>query len=151
MLQSPNTDFTFMKVVLHFYKTIFRLLKETDACSGESVKELFRMNPLLERCLKSLSFSKSAIESFLRVPENNLISHCYVNASWDVCPKYLVFLISNYWSDAENHVEVSLPSISTFLPEEMRLQISELVNGRYPDLRLLKAIVRYDYPFASRK
>lgn len=98
VVSSPDS-FDLIKIILHAYKTIFRLLPKVKTCDKNAVKELFRLNKIIETCFSN-KLSLNAIETLLQQKDDRFqLSHYYALTSWEISGNYLVFLLCNYWKD----------------------------------------------------
>ncbi|KAG8192039.1 hypothetical protein JTE90_025305 [Oedothorax gibbosus] len=157
MLQSSSTSIHFVKIILHFYKTTLRLINNFNKCNGECIKELFRMNVLLEACFSKEALLE-AISSSLESRGKFFIDHSYLTTSWEIDTSYLLVLLFNYWRDAKDRFYEHLDGISLIMQHvdykfksKLRPVFKECFDEKAdPDLELLKAMIHYDYPFASR-
>ncbi|CAL1296100.1 unnamed protein product, partial [Larinioides sclopetarius] len=160
-LISSLDHFEFIKILLHAYKTIFRLLCKVKTCEKDVVKELFRLNKVLGSCCSEKQ-SLDAIETVLqRKNEQIPLGHYYAVTSWEISANYLVFLLCNYWGDVLELVskEASFFSLEEHLPPSSEKELLKSLcpffktkfekdDGNY--ILSLRIIITLHYPCATR-
>lgn len=157
---SCRVNFYYNKIILHAYKTIFKLLRKLKTSEKNVVRELFLLNTLLKQCCFEKE-SKGVIKSYKKGEMVSLM-HYYSNASWKITEDYLLFILCSYWNDTlkilsdvdtapcaslaehfpSNEEKSRLISICSFYADEF-----EEDDGY--DVNYLKSIIIYNYPCAT--
>ncbi|GFW98743.1 uncharacterized protein TNCV_2251061 [Trichonephila clavipes] len=148
------------KVILHAYKTIFKMLRRLKTSEKNVVRELFVLNTLLKQCCFEKEF-KDAINSFKT--ENSFIMHYYTTASWKIPGEYLLFILCNYWNETlkilSEKDDTPLSSLADCFPsyEERNclINICSLYSDQFEEndfcTKTLKCIITCNYPCATSK
>ncbi|GFS76019.1 uncharacterized protein NPIL_302941 [Nephila pilipes] len=156
---SSLSNIDYIKIILHAYKTIFKLLRNIKTFKLNVVKELFLLNTLLKQCCFD-SESQNIINS-CKKEESIPLMHYYSNASWGVTESYLLFILCNYWNDTlkilSNKNETPFISLSENFPsneeKRMLIKLCPFYADQFEEndfvISYLKSIINYNYPCAS--
>ncbi|GFY70425.1 uncharacterized protein TNIN_94741 [Trichonephila inaurata madagascariensis] len=146
------------KIILHAYKTIFKMLRRLKTSEKNVVRELFVLNTLLKQCCFEKEF-KEAIKSFKK--ENSFLMHYYTTASWKIPGEYLLFILCNYWNETlkilSEKDNTPLSSLAECFPsnEERNclINICSLYSDQFEEndfyTKALKCIIICNYPCAT--
>ncbi|XP_055947991.1 uncharacterized protein LOC129981252 isoform X2 [Argiope bruennichi] len=162
-LISSLSSFDFIKIILHAYKTVFRLLSKVKTCEKDVIKELFRLNNLIETCClnkESLDVIKAILQ---RKDEQIPLSHYYTLTSWEISGNYLIFLLCNYWDDilklTSEEINTPYISLKECFPQSDRKEsfrnLSPFFKTNFEKddshyVLSLKIIITLHYPCATR-
>ncbi|GFQ77746.1 uncharacterized protein TNCT_622021 [Trichonephila clavata] len=149
----------YIKIILHAYKTIFKMLRRLKTSEKNVVRELFVLNTLLKQCCFEKE-SRDAIKSYKK--ENNIfLRHYYTTASWKITGEYLLFVLCNYWNETlkilSEKDKTPLSSLVECFPsnEERNclINICSLYSDQFKEndfvTEVLKCIIICNYPCAT--